>query len=397
MTRLSETRWAILRRTQIGFVFQFFNLIANLTVADNIELPALLAGVAPARRARRAALLAELGLEDKAGVVRRGCPGVSNSASPSPARSSTARAAAGRRADRQPRQRRLARRADAAARAARRRPEPPAGYPRRARRQRGDRVITMRDGEIVDERRWRRDRRQRRAGRIDQPGGSPMRRPPRPVARPGRPAPSPGQADHRGRHDRRRDRRADAGVERAPRHDRSVAARLRRRNGAHVTISTGRPRRRSRSGSGRDVAGRRRSVGAVPEPWNLSLVRDGHVYDADVRPSRTTTRRGQPVGRSWRMAPGWGRGGRRGGRARSRGTSACVSVTACACLASMGFWSYRLSASPSNRGAVRTEPVGVCEAQRIGDAAARAVAVEREPVRAPDDAVTGCRTGAARG
>jgi putative ABC transport system ATP-binding protein len=70
VTHLSETRWAILRRTQIGFVFQFFNLIANLTVADNIELPSLLAGVAPAEaRLRRAALLSELGLEDKAGVV----------------------------------------------------------------------------------------------------------------------------------------------------------------------------------------------------------------------------------------------------------------------------------------------------------------------------------------
>src|SRR4051794_1705078 len=41
---LSETRWAMLRRAQIGFVFQFFNLIGNLTVADNVELPALLAG-----------------------------------------------------------------------------------------------------------------------------------------------------------------------------------------------------------------------------------------------------------------------------------------------------------------------------------------------------------------
>ena len=64
---LSEKAWALLRRRRIGFVFQFFNLIGNLTVADNVELPALLAGM-PARqaRARREELLAELGIEDVA-------------------------------------------------------------------------------------------------------------------------------------------------------------------------------------------------------------------------------------------------------------------------------------------------------------------------------------------
>src|SRR5206468_5923500 len=41
----SETRWALVRRREIGFVFQFFNLIANLSVADNVELPGLLAGL----------------------------------------------------------------------------------------------------------------------------------------------------------------------------------------------------------------------------------------------------------------------------------------------------------------------------------------------------------------
>jgi putative ABC transport system ATP-binding protein len=60
-----EARRARLRRTEIGFVFQFFNLILNLTVRDNVELPALLAGV-PAREARRRTgeLLERLGLED---------------------------------------------------------------------------------------------------------------------------------------------------------------------------------------------------------------------------------------------------------------------------------------------------------------------------------------------
>jgi putative ABC transport system ATP-binding protein len=40
---MDETALAKFRRTHIGFIFQFFNLIDNLTVRANIELPALLA------------------------------------------------------------------------------------------------------------------------------------------------------------------------------------------------------------------------------------------------------------------------------------------------------------------------------------------------------------------
>ncbi|MFB7507236.1 ABC transporter ATP-binding protein [Streptomyces broussonetiae] len=62
----SEARWAVERRRSIGIVFQFFNLVSNLSVADNVELPALLAGAPPKKaRAEREALLAELGLEGK--------------------------------------------------------------------------------------------------------------------------------------------------------------------------------------------------------------------------------------------------------------------------------------------------------------------------------------------
>ncbi|MET7936303.1 ABC transporter ATP-binding protein [Streptomyces sp. NPDC005322] len=62
----SEARWAVLRRKSIGVVFQFFNLVSNLTVADNVELPALLAGSTPKQaRAGREELLAELGLSGK--------------------------------------------------------------------------------------------------------------------------------------------------------------------------------------------------------------------------------------------------------------------------------------------------------------------------------------------
>ncbi|MEO3809640.1 ABC transporter ATP-binding protein [Sphaerisporangium sp. B11E5] len=64
---LSESGWALLRRRNIGFVFQFFNLVDNMTVADNVELPALLGGSAPRHaRERREYLLGELGLTGKA-------------------------------------------------------------------------------------------------------------------------------------------------------------------------------------------------------------------------------------------------------------------------------------------------------------------------------------------
>jgi len=64
---LSTAGWAVLRRRHIGFVFQFFNLLSNMTVADNVELPALLAGTSARQaRKRREELLAELGLTDKA-------------------------------------------------------------------------------------------------------------------------------------------------------------------------------------------------------------------------------------------------------------------------------------------------------------------------------------------
>ena len=65
--QLSKSAWAILRRKHVGFVFQFFNLLSNMTVADNVELPALLAGASPRQaRRRREELLGELGLGDKA-------------------------------------------------------------------------------------------------------------------------------------------------------------------------------------------------------------------------------------------------------------------------------------------------------------------------------------------
>jgi putative ABC transport system permease protein len=68
--KLSTAEWAILRRRHVGFVFQFFNLLSNMTVADNVELPALLAGATPRQaRRRREELLGELGLAGMAGAA----------------------------------------------------------------------------------------------------------------------------------------------------------------------------------------------------------------------------------------------------------------------------------------------------------------------------------------
>jgi putative ABC transport system ATP-binding protein len=64
---LTQARWAMLRRRHIGFVFQFFNLLSNMTVADNVELAALMGGATRRQaRSRRVELLTELGLEAKA-------------------------------------------------------------------------------------------------------------------------------------------------------------------------------------------------------------------------------------------------------------------------------------------------------------------------------------------
>ncbi|MER7722405.1 ABC transporter ATP-binding protein [Streptomyces sp. NPDC096323] len=58
--QLSEHALARFRREQIGMVFQFFNLLDDLSVADNIQLPAQLTGTARKKAAVRAGELMEL-------------------------------------------------------------------------------------------------------------------------------------------------------------------------------------------------------------------------------------------------------------------------------------------------------------------------------------------------
>jgi putative ABC transport system ATP-binding protein len=68
--RLSEASWAKLRRRTIGFVFQAFHLVDELTAIENVELPALLIGTSRrAARRRATVLLDRLGVADRAGHV----------------------------------------------------------------------------------------------------------------------------------------------------------------------------------------------------------------------------------------------------------------------------------------------------------------------------------------
>ena len=66
--QLGERELATLRSRRIGFVFQSFHLVPRLSARENIELPLMLSGMAPAlRRARVDALLEGLALSNRAG------------------------------------------------------------------------------------------------------------------------------------------------------------------------------------------------------------------------------------------------------------------------------------------------------------------------------------------
>ena len=66
ITTLSETELAAWRAVNVGFIFQFYNLIPVLTAFENVELPLLLTGLS--RRERRehvATVLSLVGLSDR--------------------------------------------------------------------------------------------------------------------------------------------------------------------------------------------------------------------------------------------------------------------------------------------------------------------------------------------
>jgi len=66
-TELDDDALADVRARRIGFIFQSFHLVPRLTAFENVELPMVLAGQAPAsRRARADEVLAALSLTDRA-------------------------------------------------------------------------------------------------------------------------------------------------------------------------------------------------------------------------------------------------------------------------------------------------------------------------------------------
>jgi putative ABC transport system ATP-binding protein len=68
INRLSERDRTLFRRNKIGFIFQSYNLIPTLTVAENLLLPLELVGeVSRARQQEGLALLDQVGLADRAG------------------------------------------------------------------------------------------------------------------------------------------------------------------------------------------------------------------------------------------------------------------------------------------------------------------------------------------
>jgi putative ABC transport system ATP-binding protein len=64
LTHLSEAALARYRRESVGIIFQFFNLLPNLSVIDNVIIPAQLVGARQTRK-RALDLLEQLGMQER--------------------------------------------------------------------------------------------------------------------------------------------------------------------------------------------------------------------------------------------------------------------------------------------------------------------------------------------
>ena len=68
VSKMTEDQRTEIRKGLLGFVFQSFNLIEELNVQENIELPLLYMGVAPAERHKRAKeMMARMGISHRSG------------------------------------------------------------------------------------------------------------------------------------------------------------------------------------------------------------------------------------------------------------------------------------------------------------------------------------------
>lgn len=66
IVQFGENRLAEFRRSHIGFIFQAYELLSNLTIRENVELPLVFMGTSPAKRKAKALeLLEQVGLKEK--------------------------------------------------------------------------------------------------------------------------------------------------------------------------------------------------------------------------------------------------------------------------------------------------------------------------------------------
>jgi putative ABC transport system ATP-binding protein len=70
VSTLSQDDLALMRRTQVGFIFQAFFLLPRLSVLDNVTLPLIYLGLSKKERREKAlAAVADVGLEHRAGYL----------------------------------------------------------------------------------------------------------------------------------------------------------------------------------------------------------------------------------------------------------------------------------------------------------------------------------------
>jgi len=75
MTGMKDEAQSALRLSKIGFIFQFYNLVQNLSVEDNILLPVKMAGKkVDGCREKLEEILEITGLAEKKKISRRNCP-----------------------------------------------------------------------------------------------------------------------------------------------------------------------------------------------------------------------------------------------------------------------------------------------------------------------------------
>ncbi len=78
LQRLSRGERDDYRRDKVGYIFQNFNLLSNLTALENVLVPYLPRGISSARRKEAGELLERLGLAARATIARTSCRGGSN-------------------------------------------------------------------------------------------------------------------------------------------------------------------------------------------------------------------------------------------------------------------------------------------------------------------------------